>query len=301
MARIKSFTYVLPFLNEESRIPFHLHIARSLEYFILVDAGSSDNSLDLFRKDPNLAHVNIVSLHHRGPRSADWYKAVIKLVNTEYFIISNCGHIYSHQLLKEFDAICSSRSVKTVKARKSHYIYNKQDYTMGNIILKPSLYELFINFRLIKDPILISPPTVYSKNIFDWSNYKIHDEMPLQAKYKNSFIVTKSSIATFRDEDSASIELKHCNYSTVDAKDQLRVKKEHITAFVLLTTYFKHFYFYWLVKGSIHQGVSGFISSHYRASYHLSVKIRKWEMQCGFNKSKILELNACIRNNLINQ
>ena len=102
----------------------------------------------------------------------------------------------------------------------------------------------------------------------------------------------KNPIYSFRDENSYSLELKHARYADLHAQDLIKLEADHkINQLSLAKAYFGHFFHCWIFKASCLQGVRGFVSAHYWASYHLSVKIRLWEIHNKIDNNSIINMH----------
>ena len=295
---LSRFTFFLPIFNEAHRLKHYRTSLSILKYATIIDAGSTDGSLEILRSW-NLSHLHIKSIPNQKSiaRSPSWYQKVIEDLQTKYFMIGNAGHVYSISLLQELDLLCCDKTIDYVSIPNYHFFCDRLSSSFGDYHPSKGL-SLFISNLL---PLWNSSSRqLLHPGIIDWSKYQIHNELPINSNKLMIWKKAKNPIFSFRDEDSYSIELKHAGYSSSHAKDLITLGfSGRVTQPSLLMTYFGHFFHCWIFKASILQGVRGFITAHYWASYHISVKIRLWEIQNKITTASIVLTNNARREQLM--
>jgi len=268
-----------------------------LKHVRVVDAGSTDLTLNLIQ-GWNFPHLELLTLLNQDsmPRTPQWYKTVLAGLETKYFLFGNTGHVYSLTLLKELDNICSDSTVDAVYIPNWHTYSGVLDSSFGTYLPRFSLASLAAHLHKRRK---FKSGSLLHLGVIDWSKYRLHQELPLRSFPAVRLMIAKNHISSFRDETSESIERKHATYATIHAKDLLGKRSSKLPSqFDFLLAYFGHFFHAWLYRGSCMQGVRGFITAHYWASYHTSLKIRQWEGIQGLTLDVINERHNEIKQQL---
>lgn len=290
MPQLHNFTFFLPIFNEAHRLFHHRTALSFIQHAVIIDAGSTDESLNIIR-GWDLPHVSIRSILNPDskPRTPSWYQQVLECMTTKYFMMANAGHVYSVSLLRELDYICSDMRVDAISIPNHHFFCNELDSSFGSFL--PSIAPCSISARFIH-PSKPKSAALLHPDIIDWRKYCLHNELPICTNNELVWKSAKNPIFSFRDEDTRSIEFKNADYSTTHADHLMHLEPRlEISQFSMFITYFGHFFHAWLLKGSITQGVRGFITAHYWASYHTSVKIRFWEKQNQLDAKSIVAMH----------
>lgn len=287
---LENFSFFLPVYNESHRLLHHRRALSLLRHATIIDAGSTDGTLEIVHGwGLPFLQIVIIPNPHSEPRTPTWYQKVIKYSATKHFMIGNVGHVYSVSLLRELDVLCSNRDVDVVSIPNLHYFCNQLDSTFGDY--RPPLSPSALASLLFPPKQRTSGQLLHC-DVIDWRLFRIHNELPVAINNPIVLKRAKNCIYSFRDEDTYSLEIKHAGYSTSHAKDlQGLGYKKPISQRMLFITYFAHFFHCWLYKASFIQGVAGFVTAHYWASYHLSVKIRLWELQNNLTQQSLVKMH----------
>jgi hypothetical protein len=129
---LSNFTLYLPIFNEFKRLKHHRIALSHLTYATVIDAGSSDQSLDLINSWhlPNLRIRSIPNPESKA-RSPSWDQTVIADLQTKYFMIGNVGHVYSISLLRELDELCADGLIDCISIPNYHFFCNQLDSSFG--------------------------------------------------------------------------------------------------------------------------------------------------------------------------
>ena len=297
------YTLVLPLFNEAKRLHHFKSTFSFLRYVRVIDAGSTDNTLNILKSwgHPGLDIITIVNRDSK-PRDPEWYQKTLHNLPTKYFLFGNAGHCYTFQLLQELEAICSDLKPDIVEIQNHHHFMGSIDSTFGSYIPKYAPAQIF---KFLSNSKSIRSGELLHLDVIDWSQYRLHNELPIRRNFDPKIISSKYPIYSFRDETSESLEIKHSGYATSHAQDSLSLglmqsSPKKITQLSMFVAYFGHFFHCWLYKGSIFQGVKGLISAHYWASYHFSVKVRAYEIINGLSADRLINLNNTLRSKLSN-
>jgi glycosyltransferase involved in cell wall biosynthesis len=293
--KFTSFTFILPVFNESARVSYHARTLNAVSDSIVVDAGSTDNTTELVQKLAPCAKL-IAQPNPSGVRSVIWYKRILAHVRTGYVLFGNAGHIYPTELLKEIEYAITAYSPDVLRSRNVHYYAGRKDSAIGpaRIIDLHTLINFF--YLMTTRPSTHYSGLVVKAALVDWSVFQTHRELCIRPAKKISIYNCKCNYASFRDDDSASIEIKNARYASDHASYLSESLSFSVTQWRLVFTYIKHVFNCYLLKGAFIQGVSGLIYSHYFASYHVSVLVRLWEHQQGISsRDLVLSLNHNIR------
>lgn len=296
-----NYTLILPVFNEAKRLLHFQSTFSFLKHVRVVDAGSTDETLSILEswRHPGLDIISIINRESK-PRTPEWYQKTLSDLPTKYFLFGNVGHCYTFGLLQELEMISLSRGVDVVHIPNHHYFMGGVNSTFGSYLPRSSPAKIA---NTLFRPFVPRSGQFLSPDVIDWSQYRLHHELPLKYDLHLKIITSKNVVYSFRDENTESLERKHAGYATTHAKDVLKLltDKTHskkMTQLGFLKIYFGHFFHCWLFKGAISQGIPGLISAHYWASYHFSVKVRIWEDLNGFSSENVVACNNSLRSNL---
>lgn len=298
-AMLENFSFVLPLFNEQRRLHHHKKILSLVKDCIVIDAGSSDSTLEILHSfDLRNLRVIVIDTSRSQARTPEWYQEVINYCNTEWILLGNAGHLYTESLLKEINSLCLNPSLKAISVPNYHYFLQYPDSSFGSHRRKFSMSTLVS--RPLGKRLVLAKPLVIKHRFINWSSFRIHNELPIEKINNCNIATTTKCVYSFRDEDTCSLEIKHAKYATTHAKDLSKMQSVCPSQAGFIFTYLKHFLYCWLFKGSVIDGQRGFISAHYWASYHLSVKIRLWELHNNLNEDKVIHMNNKLRFSLLN-
>ncbi len=246
---------------------------------VLIDNFSSDRTVEIARRFTD----RIVMHRNPGWGDPESYQVRFTAAPTDYVLIAYAGQYYPPSLLELYKKIAKEGHYKAVAVWNQVYSYGRAVNSYGRPFVNNT--GAFAFFR---------------KSAIDLNLGKIHSELPFTGSKEEIYYPPKLPEfcrISFRDDDCASTELKHARYADADARQQ-HSAGVRTNLLIMTCTYLRHLLGCLLWRGAIWQGMPGIINSIWRANYYLSIHIRIWEMQNGYEQTKITSLHAGIRSKL---
>ena len=270
------FTVVLKTFNEEDVLPFIIQPLLECHNVIAIDAGSTDQTLNILREFGIRTHlIDFTQDRYQPTPSPNWYIDAFSLVSTPYILLVYCSHFYTRELLQEQEDLSADLVPDYIHIPYKHYMYRR---------LAPafSTYNPFPLPRPFKRKTrTIACSFFFKKSSLDLSQSRIHYEFPVSNASGLSFRSVRKPLLVFRLELFQSIESKIAEYSSRESLLHANFSNLSL-CFRILTVYPLSFFLYYFCRFAFLQGISGFISSHTMSSYKLSLLIKVWERSRGF-------------------
>ena len=285
---LSNYTVLIPFLNEENRLPLILESLRPVRHVIGIDGGSTDRSTDIFKHYNRKVFLRQNVLSRFSEVSPQWYEEAYKYSETSYVLLNPCGYIYPIITLKRLDDLARRNQIRAV-------IFRRFDYYCGKLLpTSNALYHLIsYNLAALSRKSLATSYFINIKYLNN-SHYRIHHETSVTISNFRTQVATSSSLKVhyIRSDTSSQWESKHTRYA--DAEILLGWKKRFPITLLVISGYLKAFLDRYIASANILYGIPGFVYSHYWASYHASKYIRIWEKVNTINTSTDL-LPSCLQ------
>lgn len=244
--------------NEERRISAIYQNLKDFCEIIVFDGGSTDGT-EAFCRENGIKFV---------PRPVDHsemrlktFKWVHENTPTEYVIHVYGAHFYPKPLLEEFAAVAN--------ANKKLAVYNDVViYRYGDVVHRPVIRRI------------ASVCVFCKKNVINFDNSKIHDELSITFDEKNMVRLPgrdEFSLHLFQDEDCESFTKKTINYEAVEARQRFAAG-ERMSGLGLILGPIGRFIYRYFRTGSFTKGSKGLVYSVLNLIYDFNVSIILWEL-----------------------
>lgn len=254
----KNITAIVFTLNEERRIPAIYQNLKDFCQIIVFDGGSTDGT-EAFCKDNSVKFVSRpADVSEMRLQTLRW---VYENTPTDYVIHVYCAHFFPARLLNMFAEVANANEEFAV-------FHDVVIYRYGEVVHRPL-------FRRIS-----SACVFYKKNIINFQNSKIHDELAIdfdESTMKRLPGRDDLSLHLFQDEDCESFTKKTINYVALEARQRFAAG-QRMSGPSLIFEPIGRFIYRYLRNGSFSKGSKGLVYSILNLIYDFKISIIIWEL-----------------------
>jgi (heptosyl)LPS beta-1,4-glucosyltransferase len=248
--------------NEETNLPLCLESAKWMDEIILVDAFSTDQSMDIARKYT----TRIFQRPWKG--FGDQKNYAIKQVSTDWVFILDADERISDNLKAEIDTVLSA----ALQDGPVAYYVPRHNYYFGSLVLHAGCYPDY-QLRLFRRGIGYLD-TAEPHNKFLFSGQAAYLSCPLIHQ-------TRPTLHNYFE--------KFSNFTTLAAQDAAKTKRQVRSLDLLFRPVFTFLKYFFIRKG-YRDGMSGFLVSALSSMYTFVKYAKVWHINQLRSEAKRLKI-----------